>query len=203
MKPHKTLLALALAFGAFPALAADSYTFDPNHSQIRMQHTHFGFSNPQISFQKFDGELTLDTEDWTKSSVSVTIPVDSLYTGVDKFTDHLKSADFFDVAKFPTASFKSTAVSTAGDGKLKVDGDLTIHGVTKPVSLDVTINKVGDAPGGKGGTAAGFDASTTVKRSDFGLGLYVPNVSDEIRIEITTETHKAEAKVKAEAEAAG
>ena len=195
-KPLITLVLAALL--AAPALAADRYTFDPNHSQIRMQHTHFGFSNPQSSFQKFDGELALDTQDWSKSSVSVTIPVDSLYSGVDKFTAHLKSPDFFDVAKFPTASFKSTAVAPAGEGKLKVDGDLTLHGVTKPVSLDVTINKVGESPGGKGGTTAGFDASTTVKRSDFGLGLYVPNVSDEIRIEITTETHKEEAKAEAE-----
>lgn len=199
MIKRKHLLTIALsALFAAPAFAADRYTFDPNHSQIRMQHTHFGFSNPQISFQKFDGELALDTQDWSKSSVSVTIPVDSLYSGVDKFTDHLKSPDFFDVAKFPTASFKSTAVAPAGEGKLKVDGDLTLHGVTKPVSLDVTINKVGESPGGKGGTTAGFDASTTIKRSDFGLGLYAPNVSDEIRIEITTETHKEEAKAEAE-----
>lgn len=188
-------LAIATALSALcasPVLAADRYTFDNNHSQIRMGHNHFGFSNIEISFQTFEGELMLDPEDWSKSSVSVTIPIASIYTGVPKFTEHLKSAEFFDVAKYPTGTFKSKSVEKAGEGKLQVNGDLTIHGVTKPVTLDVTINKIGEHPMGKD-QAAGFDAATTIKRSDFGLDLYAPGVSDEVRIEITTETHKAKA----------
>ena len=97
----------------------------------------------------------------------------------------MRSPDFFDAAQFPTATFKSTKVTATGEGKLDVAGDLTIHGVTRPVVLAVTINKIGKK-GDK--DAAGFDASVTIKRSEFGIAKYVPAVSDEVRIAITTET---------------
>ena len=186
---RKTLLAVLLA-ATFSAQAADKYTFDPGHSTIDFSWNHFGFSNPSARFDKFDGELMLDTKDLTKSSVSVTIPLDALDTKVAKLDEHLKSADFLDAAKFPSVTFKSTKVEAAGKDKLKVSGDLTIHGVTKPATLDVTVNKIGEHPMAKD-QAAGFDASTTIKRSEFGVGAYVPNVSDEIKIHITTETHHA------------
>lgn len=187
---RQSLLAAVLAATAFSANAADKYNFDPGHSQINFSWNHFGFSNIWARFDKFDGELLLDTKDLSKSSVSVTIPLDGLDTKVEKLDAHLKSADFFDAGKFPTITFKSTKVEAAGEGKLKVGGDLTIHGVTKPATLDVTVNKIGVHPMMKD-EAAGFDASTTIKRSDFGVGAYVPNVSDEIKVHITTETHKA------------
>ena len=187
---RQTLLATALVAAAFSANAADKYTFDPGHSQINFSWNHFGFSNIWARFDKFDGELMLDTADLTKSSVNVTIPLDSLDTKVAKLDEHLKSGDFFDAAKFPTITFKSSKVEKASEGKLKVSGDLTIHGVTKPAVLDVTVNKIGTHPMAKD-EAAGFDASATIKRSDFGVGAYAPNVSDEIKIAITTETHKA------------
>jgi polyisoprenoid-binding protein YceI len=186
------VVALLTALAAPAAFAADEYTMDPSHSQIRFGWNHFGFSNIEAQFAKFESKLVLDPQDWSKSSVDVTIPVDSVDSGVAKLDEHLKGADFFDAAKFPTITFKSTKVEQAGDGALKVSGDLTIHGVTKPAVLDVTINKVGTHPMA-GGEAAGFDAKTTIKRSDFGVGKYAPNVSDEIRIAITTETHKAKA----------
>jgi polyisoprenoid-binding protein YceI len=108
-------------------------------------------------------------------------------TGVPDLNDDFKSPDFFDFAKFPFATFKSTRVEKgAAPDALKVAGDLTIHGVTKPVILDVTVNKVGVNPRNKVPTA-GFEAQTTVNRSDFGLGLFVPQVSDAIRIHITAE----------------
>jgi polyisoprenoid-binding protein YceI len=105
--------------------------------------------------------------------------MNSIDTGVAKVDDHIKSADFFDTAKFPTATFKSTTVAAAGEGKLKVTGDLTLRGVTKPVVLDVTVNKIGEHPMAKK-PAAGFNATTKVLRSDFGLGGYVPAVGDGI-----------------------
>lgn len=187
---RKLALATALVAASFTAAAADKYEFDGNHTNVVFSWNHFGLSNPSARFTKVEGEVQLDTADLTKSSVSVTIPVDSLRTDVAKFDEHLRSADFFDLAKFPTASFKSTKVEKAGDNKLKVSGDLTIHGVTKPAVLDVTVNKIGDHPMAKKPTA-GFDANITVKRSDFGLGAYVPNVSDDVKIHITTETLKA------------
>jgi len=187
---RKLALAAALAAAAFTAGAADKYEFDGNHTNVVFSWNHLGLSHPSARFAKVEGELLLDTADLTKSSVSVTIPVDSLRTDVPKFDEHLRSGDFFDLAKFPSVTFKSTKVEAAGDNKLRVSGDLTIHGVTKPAVLDVSVNKIGDHPMAKK-PAAGFDATTTVKRSDFGMGAYVPNVSDEVKIHITTETLKA------------
>ena len=187
---RKLALAAALAAAAFTAGAADKYEFDGNHTNVVFSWNHLGLSHPSARFAKVEGELLLDTADLTKSSVSVTIPVDSLRTDVPNFDEHLRSGDFFDLAKFPSVTFKSTKVEAAGDNKLKVSGDLTIHGVTKPAVLDVSVNKIGDHPMAKK-PAAGFDATTTVKRSDFGMGAYVPNVSDEVKIHITTETLKA------------
>lgn len=187
---RKLALAAALAAASFTAAAADKYEFDGSHTNVVFSWTHFGLSNPSARFAKVEGEVLLDTADLTKSSVSVTIPVDSLRTDVPKLDEHLRSGDFFDLAKFPAATFKSTKVEKAGDNMLKVTGDLTIHGVTKSTVLDVTVNKIGDHPMAKK-PAAGFDAATTVKRSDFGMGNYVPNVSDEVKIHITTETLKA------------
>ena len=194
MLRQKSLAALLVATliggTAVTDQAADKYTFDPGHSQINFSWNHFGFSNIWARFDKFDGELLLDTQDLTRSSVSVTIPLSAIDTDVEKLDEHLKSADFFDAAKFPNITFKSTKVEKAGEGKLKVTGDLSIHGVTKATVLDVTVNKIGQHPMMKD-DAAGFDASATIKRSEFGVGMYAPNVSDEIAVRITAETHKA------------
>jgi polyisoprenoid-binding protein YceI len=179
--------AAALLLVAGIAVAAPvRYDLDPNHTRIDFSWTHFGFSHPMGRFDRFDGDFRFDPADPTKSSVTVTIPVSSIDTGVAKLDAHLQTADFFDVAKYPTATFKSTRVERAGEHGLKVTGDLTLHGVTKPVVLDVAINKIGPHPMA-GRAAAGFDATTTIKRSDFGISNYVPNVSDEIRLWISTE----------------
>ena len=179
--------AAALLLVAGVAVAAPvRYELDPNHTRIDFSWTHFGFSHPMGRFDRFDGDFRFDPADPTKSSVTVTIPVSSIDTGVAKLDAHLQTADFFDVANYPTATFKSTRVERAGEHGLKVTGDLTLHGVTKPVVLDVVINKIGPHPMA-GRAAAGFDATTTIKRSDFGISNYVPNVSDEIRLSISTE----------------
>ena len=131
---------------------------------------------------------------WKRYVSCDTIPISSIYTGVDKFTTHLKSPDFFNLEANPNAvaTYKSTKVTKVDEDSLKVDGDLTINGVTKPVTLDVTVNKIGEHPMTKA-QAAGFDATTTIKRSEFNLGYAVPNVGDEVTIEITTEAQKAKA----------
>jgi polyisoprenoid-binding protein YceI len=136
--------------------------------------------------------INYDPQNVGQSSVNVTIPLAGLDTRVAKFDEHLRSADFFDAAKFPTITFKSTRVEAAGDRKLRVFGDLTIKGITKPAVLDVTINKIGEQPMAKR-PAAGFDATTVIKRSDFGVDKYAPNVSDEVTITITTEAVVAKA----------
>ncbi|KAF1004159.1 MAG: Protein YceI [Luteibacter sp.] len=184
-------LALAglLATAGTAVAAPVTYKLDPTHTMVLFSWNHFGFSNPTANLNNVDGTLVYDEKDPTKATVEATFKLADLDTFVPKLNEHLSSDQFFDAAKYPTITFKSTKVATAGKGKLKVTGDLTVHGVTKPVTLDVTVNKVGENPMMKGTPVAGFDAVATLKRSDFGVGAYVPNVSDEIKIRITTEAH--------------
>ena len=176
------LLAFSVVANAQPA----KYTIDSSHTQVEFTYSHFGFSNITGRFDQISGVFELDTQNLAKSKISVEIPINSISTGVDKLNAHLQSADFFDQAKFPTATFVSTKVHVASDKELHVMGDLTIHGVTKPVVLTVKVNKIADHPMKKI-PAAGFDAITTIKRSDFGVAGYVPAVSDEVTIRITLE----------------
>jgi polyisoprenoid-binding protein YceI len=184
---RKTLLVAALFAFAGSAFAAPvTYKIDPNHTNVLASWSHFGFSNPSLNFGQADGTIVYDADKVSASSVQVTLPLTGLSALADQFYEHLTSADWFDAAKYPSATFKSTKVEAAGEGKLKVTGDLTVKGVTKPVVLDVKLNKAGVQPLAKR-EAIGFDATTTVKRSEFGLGNYVPNVSDEVLLRITTE----------------
>jgi polyisoprenoid-binding protein YceI len=195
---RRLALAAAVALVSAPVFAA-TYTLDPGHTQVVFQWNHFGFSNPTAQFGSIEGTLEFDQADPTKSTVSAKIALSSVNSNVPKLDKHLQTDEFFDAAKFPNATFKSTKVEKGGaPDKLKVTGDLTLHGVTKPVVLDVTVNKVGEHPMLKM-ASAGFDASTTIKRSDFGIGKYVPAVSDEIKIRITSEAHDAKATAEAAA----
>ncbi|WP_266158198.1 YceI family protein [Dyella silvatica] len=181
-------LVIAGLLGAAVTAHADpvTYKLDPGHTNVLFSWSHFGFSNPTANFGLGDGTLVFDEKNPAKSSVEVTLPLANLDTHVAKLDEHLKKPDFFDADKFPSATFKSTKVQALGGGKFKITGDLTVHGVTKPVVLDAKLNKVGEHPMMKV-QAIGFDATTTLKRSDFGIGAYVPNVSDEIKVRITTE----------------
>jgi len=186
----RRVLLSTLLVASLPAMAAQKYDIDGGHTQVQFTWNHFGFSNPSALLEKINGAIDLDTADLTKSSVSVTLPLDGLHTGVPKLDEHLKSPDFFDAAKFPNVTFKSTKVEKAGADALKVTGDLTVHGVTKPVTLAVKVNKIGDNPMMKA-ASAGFDADVTIKRSEFGVDKYVPNVSDDIKVHITLDSHQA------------
>jgi len=184
---RKTLLVAALFAFAGSAFAAPvTYKIDPNHTNVIASWNHFGFSNPSVNFGHADGTIVYDADKVSASSVQVTLPLTGLNALADQFYDHLTSADWFDATKYPSATFKSTKVEAAGEGKLKVTGDLTVKGVTKPVVLEVKLNKAGEQPMAKR-AAVGFDATAKLKRSDFGLGNYVPNVSDEVSLRITTE----------------
>jgi polyisoprenoid-binding protein YceI len=181
-------LLLAGLIGAAVTAHADpvTYKLDPGHTMVLFSWNHFGFSNPTANLGLGDGTLVFDEKNPAKSSVEVTLPLANLDTHVSKLDEHLKKPDFLDADKFATITFKSTKVQAEGAGKYKVTGDLTVHGVTKPVVLDAKLNKSGEHPMLKV-AAIGFDATATIKRSDFGVGAYVPNVSDEIKIRITTE----------------
>ncbi len=186
----RTLALAALLSLSSVAFAAQPYRIDPTHTQVEFTYSHFGFSNITGRFDQVESEFLFDPAKPEASSVKVTIPVASLSTGVEKLDQHLLSADFFDAAQFPTATFESTGVTVAGEGTLAVAGNLTIHGVTRPVVMDVTINKIGEHPMTKA-QAAGFDGRVAIKRSDFGVGGYAPAVSDEVTIEVTVEAQAA------------
>jgi polyisoprenoid-binding protein YceI len=182
-------LALAVALSLFAAAAfatPATYKIDPDHTVVLASWNHFGFSNPSANFGKAEGAIVYDAADVGASSVEVTLPLDGLDTFVPALDEHLKGADFFDAAKFPTITFKSTKVEAAGAGKLRVSGNLTVKGVTRPAVLDVTLNKAAEQPMLKT-PAIGFDATATIKRSEFGISQYVPMVSDDIGLRITTE----------------
>jgi polyisoprenoid-binding protein YceI len=176
----------ALALVAAP-LYATTYTIEPDYTQAVFRWNHLGFSNPAAQFSQGQGTLEFDPAAPTRASVQVTIPLSSLNTGVPALDEHLRSEDFFEVTKFPTASFRSTRVEPGmGKDRLKVTGELNLHGVTRPVTLDVVVLKVGSNPRTQLATV-GFEATTTLKRSDFGLGAFVPQVSDEIRLQISSQ----------------
>ena len=189
MKTHLSHSLLTLALLGSPALvlaAPTTYQIDPSHTDVLAQWNHFGFSNPSAHFGQASGTITYDPDDVSASSVEVVLPLAGLSSHTAKFDEHLRSADFFDASKFPEARFKSTSVTSVGEGKLKVEGELTIKDITRPVVLDATINKIAANPM-SGQPTAGFDAVATIKRSDFGVGMFAPNVSDEVKLRITTE----------------
>lgn len=184
-------LVASLSLAASP-LYATTYTIEPDYTQGVFRWNHLGFSNPAAQFSQGQGTLEFDPANPTRASVQVTIPLSSLNTGVPALDEHLRSEDFFEVAKFPSATFRSTKVQQgAGKDRLRVSGELNLHGITRPVTLDVTVLKVGSNPRTQLPTV-GFAASTTLKRSDFGLGAYVPQVSDEIQMQITSQGVEAQ-----------
>ena len=189
---NRLALAAALVLASSP-LYATTYTLESDYTQGVFRWNHLGFSSPAAQFAQGVGTLEFDQADPTKSSVTVTIPLGSLYTGVPALDDDFRSTDFFDTARFPTATFRSTKVEKlAAADQLKVSGDLSLHGVTKPIVLDVMVVKVGTNPRSNLPTI-GFDAKTTLKRSDFGLGKYVPQVGDEIQMHLISQAVESKA----------
>lgn len=182
------LLGVAVSAQAAPT----TYTLDPNHTMVLFSWSHFGYSHPTADIGLGSGTLVFDPAHPAQAKVQVTLPLDKLDTHVGALDSHLKEPDFFNADKYPTITFQSTKVEPLGHDKFKVTGNLTVHGVTKPVVLDATLNRIGPHPMSKA-QSIGFDATTTLKRSDFGIGAYVPNVSDAIDVRITTEGAAADA----------
>ncbi|MCG2607468.1 YceI family protein [Acinetobacter sp. SM34] len=180
-------LGLAVASVATLSLAKPvAYQIDPTHTATVFTWNHFGFSTPSANFSDIQGTINVDNAKPANSSVNVTIPLSSLNTNVKALDEHLKTADFFDAAKYPNITFKSTKVQALGKNKYKITGNLTVKDVTKLVVLDAVLNKQGVHPMTKA-EAIGFNATTSFNRSAFGVGAYVPNVGDKITVNITTE----------------
>lgn len=187
MKRLIAALALLAPIGAFAA--SQTYTIDPAHTFPSFEISHFGYSTFRGRFDKTAGAITLDMAKKT-GSVEATIDVASVSTGVAKLDEHLKTADFFDAAKFPTITFKGKDFKFDGDKLSSVGGELTIHGVTRPATLQVKNFKCADHPMKKV-PACGADLSTTIKRSEFGVTTYSPNVGEEVTLLIQVEAQAA------------
>lgn len=190
MKPFVFASALALAASAAFA-APEKYVLDASHSQIVFSYNHIGFSTSYGMFSGFEGEIMFDQEDPAASSVSVSMPVKSMITGWEKRFGHFMSADFFAATDDEMVSFTSTSIEVTGENTAKITGDLTLNDVTKSVVLDAKLNKSGQHPMA-GKAWAGFDATTTVLRSDYGLGAFAPAISDEVNVIISIEAMKAD-----------
>lgn len=185
--------ALALSLLAAPALAEPvAYEFDKSHANLSFTYNHLGYSTTDGRFGDWDGKLLIDQDTPANSTVEFTVNIDSLNTFWADRDTHLKSPDFFDAAKYPQAAFKSTKVEQTGENQLEVTGDLTLKGVTKPVTLTVDVTAIGEHPMAKK-AAAGFAVSTILKRSDFGMDMFVPYVGDEVTVTFHAETLKADA----------
>jgi polyisoprenoid-binding protein YceI len=190
---HKlsTLAAAAILSiaAAAPALAApETYVVDGSHTFPRFSYSHLGFSTQLSRFNKTTGKVVFDKAAKT-GSVDIEIDAKSVDTGSTLFNEHIQGEDFLDTAKFPTATFKSTKVLFKGDKPAKIQGELTIKGVTKPVVLTVTSFQAMPHPMQKK-DAIGANATTTIKRSEFNAGKYAPHVGDEVRIDIAIEAIK-------------
>lgn len=186
--------ALLLAGASLPALAqvathnpaevqAGNFAVDPNHSQVGFTLSHMGFSNFTGRLSGVTGTLTLAGGDHSASKLSVSVPASSFSTPVEKLDGELKSADWFDAAKFPAITFTSTKVTSTGADSATIEGELTLHGVTKPVTLKAHFVGAGANPMNKKYTV-GFDATGTVKRSEFGVTKYVPLIGDEVELSL-------------------
>ncbi len=188
----KTLsLGLAVAITSSVTLAAPvDYKIDPTHTATVFSWNHFGFSTPSANFTDIQGVIKVDNAKPSNSSVDVIIPISSVNTNVPALDKEFQEEAWFNAAKYPNITFKSTKVETKDKKHFKITGNLTVKGVTKPVVLDAVLNKQGEHPMAKV-PAIGFNATTSFDRSAFGIGNYVPNVGDKITVNITTEATAA------------
>lgn len=188
MKPIS--IAAALALLATPALA-DTYRIDTSHVYVGFEVDHLGFSTTYGRFNDVSGTIELDEENPEASSVEVKIDPASVDTGHKERDEHVRGEDLLNVAEYPQMSFKSTSIERTGEKTGKITGDLTLHGVTKPVTLDTTFTQKGTYPMTEEKIEViGFNATTTLKRSDFGMDKWTAMIGDEIPITISFEAHK-------------
>ena len=193
MKKSNVIASVGVMLLSAGAALADvqKYALDASHSQIVFSYNHLGFSTSYGMFSGFEGQIMFDQQNPQASSVEVAMPVKSMMTGWEERFAHFMSADFFDATDDEMVSFASTGIEVTGENTALITGDLTLNGVTKSVVLDAKLNKAGDHPMA-GKPWAGFDATTTLVRSDYGLGMFAPYVSDEVSVTISIEAMKDE-----------
>lgn len=178
------------AFSSDPAqVQAGDYRLDPAHSKITWSVDHFGFSTYVGQFSKVEGTLSVDPKKAADARLDVTIDANSVGTLNPALDAHLKTADFLDTANFPTATFKATSIKLTGKRTADITGDLTLRGVTKPVTVQATFNQAGVNPVDKT-YSLGFAGKATIKRTDFGVSAYAPAVGDTVTLELEAELKK-------------
>lgn len=199
MRFIKMLVVATVLAGVSTAALAEkviTYTMDPSHTLVSFSWNHVGFSTPSADFTNVTGTIIGDHDNPEKSSVEVTIPVKSLDSHVALLNQHLiESGEYFKTKEFPNITFKSTGIKNIDKKKetFQLLGSLTVNGITKAVTLDAKTNKIGGHPFYGNAPAAGFNAVTKIKRSDFGMNKFVPMVSDDLTVNITVEAIEASA----------
>ncbi|QDX80281.1 polyisoprenoid-binding protein [Denitratisoma sp. DHT3] len=183
-----TILALAAAFSSATFAAPETYNLEPNHTFPRFSYSHLGYSVQVSRFDKTSGKVVFDKAAKT-GAVDIVVDAKSVSTGSALFNEHIQGEDYLDTAKYPTATFKSTKVTFEGDKPARIEGNLTLKGITKPVTLTVTSFQAMPHPMLKR-DAIGANATTKVKRSDFNMGKNAPYVGDEVTIDIAMEAIK-------------
>ncbi len=193
---HLLSTALLAATLSTSVAASEAFVLEPGHSQIVFTYDHAGFSTTYGMFSGFTGDIMFDAEDPAASSVSVTFPAETMITGFDARTGHfLQSGDFFKLDEFPDVTFVSTGIEVTGDNTANITGDLTLNGVTQSVVLDAKLNQQTDEypfPPHQGKKAMGLDASVTLNRADYNLGMFAPFIPEEIPVQISVEAVAAE-----------
>lgn len=178
------------AFTSDPAqVQAGDYKLDPGHSKITWSINHFGYSTYVGQFGKVEGTLSIDPKKAADAKLDVTVDANSVGTLNPALDAHLKSADFLDTAKFPTATFKATSIKLTGKSTADITGDLTLRGVTRPVTVSATFNQAGVNPVDKT-YSLGFAGKAKIKRTDFGVSAYAPALGDEVTLELEAELKK-------------
>ncbi|MFM7620010.1 MAG: YceI family protein [Alphaproteobacteria bacterium] len=184
-----TIVTLLLTFNQNSLAQAVKYEIEPNHTSVLWIADHLGFSKSSGKFNKIEGNILFDEKKPENSSTEITIKTNGIVTGIEKFDDHLKGKDFFDVKNFAVAKFVSKKITISGKNKGKILGDITILGITKPITLDVTFNKSATNPINNKPTI-GFSATASLNRSNFGIKYALPNVPDKVNLIIEVEANR-------------
>ncbi|MGR3542422.1 MAG: YceI family protein [Hasllibacter sp.] len=195
----RTTAAIALVAAAHAFAEAERYVLDSSHSQVLFSYDHLGFSTTYGMFSGFEGEIMFDADDPAASSVSVSMPVTMMFTGWEARDAHFLSEDFFNAVSDGQpidegrnlVTFESTSIEVTGEQTANITGDLTMNGITQEVVLEAELNQAGTHPMAQT-PWLGFDATTSILRSDFGVGAFAPAVGDEVQIMISIEAQKAD-----------
>ncbi|WP_407430744.1 YceI family protein [Arcticibacter sp.] len=189
----KMILLLFMIAASATSFAQISWKSDPMHSRLGFKVTHLGISDISGAFNKFNATVSYSKPDMSDAVITLEADVNSINTAVEMRDNHLKSADFFDAAQYPKLTFKSTSIKSAGKDKFKVTGDLSLHGVTKPVTMDMLFRGIGKNPAANNAEVAGIQVTGTIKRSDFAIGskFPAPMISDEVWIQADGEFGQA------------